>query len=446
MSNNTIILKRSSVTGKKPTEAQLQYGELSINYADGELYYKSSDNTIKAIGQKYGEDIEALKSGKLDANGTALKATSDASGNNIANTYIKGLSVNGKVITYTKGNGDTGTITTQDTTYGAATSKTLGLVKTGSNITNSSGVISLTKANVTSALGYTPPTTDTTYSAFVGASASADGSNGLVPTPTAGKQDSFLRGDGTWATPLNTTYTGSDGISLSGTNFTNSGVRSIASGTTSNTLSVNTGGTTKTLTIDNVANATNATNATKATQDSAGQQINTTYIKGLSVSGKTITYTKGDDTTGSITTQDTTYSAGSGIGISGTTINNAGVRSIKAGTTANQLSVDTNGTTSTITIDNVANATSATKATQDGNGATIATTYAKLAGPTFTGTPKAPTAAAGTNTTQIATTAFVTNAVATLASRVSALEADFSNFMTKTEYQNEVDTAYAAIS
>ena len=44
MSNNTIILKRSSVTGKKPTESQLQYGELSINYADGELYYKSSDN------------------------------------------------------------------------------------------------------------------------------------------------------------------------------------------------------------------------------------------------------------------------------------------------------------------------------------------------------------------------------------------------------------------
>ncbi len=49
----------------------------------------------------------------------------------------------------------------------------------------------------------------------------------------------------------------------------------------------------------------------KVSKDSAGQQINTTYIKGLSVSGKTITYTKGDGTTGTITTQDTntTYSA-----------------------------------------------------------------------------------------------------------------------------------------
>lgn len=45
-----------------------------------------------------------------------------------------------------------------------ATSSVLGGVKTGSNITNSSGTISLTKANVTSALGYTPPTTNTTYS------------------------------------------------------------------------------------------------------------------------------------------------------------------------------------------------------------------------------------------------------------------------------------------
>ena len=56
----------------------------------------------------------------------------------------------------------------------------------------------------------------------------------------------------------------------------------------------------------------NANTATKATQDSAGQQINTTYIKGLSVSGRTITYTKGDGSTGTITTQDnnTTYPIG----------------------------------------------------------------------------------------------------------------------------------------
>ena len=42
-----------------------------------------------------------------------------------------------------------------------ATASVLGGVKTGSNITNSGGTISLTKANVTAALGYTPPTANT---------------------------------------------------------------------------------------------------------------------------------------------------------------------------------------------------------------------------------------------------------------------------------------------
>ncbi len=46
---------------------------------------------------------------------------------------------------------------------------------------------------------------------------------------------------------------------------------------------------------------------------------------------------------------------------------------------------------------------------------TIPSVYAPLASPTLTGTPAAPTAAAGTNTTQLATTAFVTNALSVYA-------------------------------
>lgn len=69
-----------------------------------------------------------------------------------------------------------------------------------------------------------------------------------------------------------------------------------------------------------------------------------------------------------------------------------------------------------ITASNVTTAlgnTAVARATGDASGNAIATTYAKLASPALTGTPTAPTAAAGTNSTQIATTAFVANAVGT---------------------------------
>lgn len=51
--------------------------------------------------------------------------------------------------------------------------------------------------------------------------------------------------------------------------------------------------------------AKSVASATKATQDSAGQQINTTYIKSLSIAGRTITIMKGNGATSTLTTQDT---------------------------------------------------------------------------------------------------------------------------------------------
>lgn len=89
---------------------------------------------------------------------------------------------------------------TTDTKYTLpnATSSVLGGVKIGSNITVSSGTISLTKANVTSALGYTPPTTDTKYTLPTGNASTAGGvklsdstssisstSGGIAATPAA---------------------------------------------------------------------------------------------------------------------------------------------------------------------------------------------------------------------------------------------------------------------
>lgn len=91
--------------------------------------------------------------------GSATKATNDAKDQAIT-SYIRGLSVSGRTITFTKGDGTTDTITTQDT--------------------------------------------NTTYSSMTAATANAAGSTGLVPAPAKGQQTYYLRGDGTWAVPANT--------------------------------------------------------------------------------------------------------------------------------------------------------------------------------------------------------------------------------------------------
>ena len=48
--------------------------------------------------------------------------------------------------------------------------------------------------------------TDHTYENMKGATSSAAGSAGLVPAPNIGEQLKFLRADGTWVIPTNTTY------------------------------------------------------------------------------------------------------------------------------------------------------------------------------------------------------------------------------------------------
>lgn len=83
------------------------------------------------------------------------------------------------------------------------------------------------------------------------------------------------------------------------------------------------------------------------------------------------------------------------------THSSSGANTMTAGTDGQILK--TNGTSSywgSVTLDNVTDGT--TRKLSD---------YALKASPALSGTPTAPTATAGTNTTQIATTAFVTNAI-----------------------------------
>lgn len=112
--------------------------------------YMSATDKIKLDGIAAGANKYSHPGYTSKSNGF-YKVTVDGTGHVSATTAVTKADITGLGIP------------AQDTTYSAATSSTLGLVRVGSNISNSYGSISLTRANVTSALGYTPPTQDTTY-------------------------------------------------------------------------------------------------------------------------------------------------------------------------------------------------------------------------------------------------------------------------------------------
>ena len=296
-----------------------------------------------------------------DTNTTYSAATTSAAGLMSATDKAKldGIAANANNYTYT---------------LPAATSSALGGVKVGSNISVSSGTISLTKANVTAALGYTPPTSDTntTYSAGTGISLSGttfslnsgyyatSTNSGLMSAADKAKLDGIAAG----ATALSlgtTATTAAKGnhthsyLPLSGGNITGhiyltgaaansstSNTSQIVFGTSSdnhvcissnnNAIVINPTTSTTTnqivLYLDQASSFPsgisgplygNASTASALTTTSKGSATNPVYFSG----GVPVacTYSLGASVPSGAKFTDTTYSSGTGITISGTTIN-----------------------------------------------------------------------------------------------------------------------------
>lgn len=78
---NTVKLKKSSVQGKIPQSADLDYGELALNYADGKLYFKDSSNVIQLFGSSSATDTltnKTITSSNVD--NTPIGATTPSTG------------------------------------------------------------------------------------------------------------------------------------------------------------------------------------------------------------------------------------------------------------------------------------------------------------------------------------------------------------------------------
>lgn len=101
--------------------------------------------------------------------------------------------------------------TDTNTTYSKATSSTLGLIKIGYTESGKNYPIEL---NTSGQAYVNVPWEDTTYSVFTGATTTAAGTSGLVPAPTSGQSTRYLCSDGEWSIPTGSIYKGSTAISV----------------------------------------------------------------------------------------------------------------------------------------------------------------------------------------------------------------------------------------
>lgn len=99
--STTIKLKKSSVTGNSPNPANLEYGELALNYADGKLFFRKNDNTLSYFSTSGGAG------GASDLDGLSDVVITNPANNEIlkynGTTWVNGTSdsVVGGVASYT---------------------------------------------------------------------------------------------------------------------------------------------------------------------------------------------------------------------------------------------------------------------------------------------------------------------------------------------------------
>jgi hypothetical protein len=86
---------RSSVSGKNPTAGQLEEGQIALNTADGKVFMKKSDNSIREITKQiHDEDTQVY----IDESGATGKIVLEADGTNVAEIAVAAMNIKVPVV------------------------------------------------------------------------------------------------------------------------------------------------------------------------------------------------------------------------------------------------------------------------------------------------------------------------------------------------------------
>lgn len=240
--NNNLILKIKSGTtegtdlytfngSSAKTLDIVQGSNVTLTAAAGKLTISATNTTYGLASSSSNGLMSASDKTKLD--GISAGANNYTHPTSSGNKHIPSGGSSGQILRWSA-DGTAVWGADNNTTYGIATNSTNGLIKpwynhtaasTGPTAGSNSTAVAVNAITTTSGRYYAlemdnagrgfvnVPWSNTTYSTFKAATSSAAGGTGLVPAPAAGKQTSFLRGDGTWVVPTNTntTYTFASG-------------------------------------------------------------------------------------------------------------------------------------------------------------------------------------------------------------------------------------------
>ena len=191
-----------------------------------------------------------------------------------------------------------------NTSIASLTTKLNNHIDSLSNVENKSSETirsEITKKNVIDALGYIPGTSSTEPITYT---LSKSGSK-IILTSSEGTETSVTDSD------TNTTYSAGTGITLSGTTFSNAGVRSISSGSTNGTISVNTNGTSAEVAVKGLGSAAYTASSAYA---SASHTHN--YAGSSSAGGSATSAVKLDTSSAGSATQPVYFSGGKPVACS----------------------------------------------------------------------------------------------------------------------------------